>query len=223
MRGLLVDFGGVLTSNVFDVLRGVLPGGGTRPRPHQAAVPLRRRGARPARAPRDRDAPRGGVRGRVRRAARPRARRPDRPAVRRHRAGPADDRRGPRRPRGTGSSPACCRTPGAWRPTTRRSATSSTPTSSPPRRACASPTRASTRSPPSGWASPPTEIVFVDDLGFNLKPARAARHEPPSIHRRTRDGTDDPAARRSVLWGEASQLTSQRLGEVDRVSPNVLR
>ena len=41
------------------------------------------------------------------------------------------------------------------------------------RSACASPSRGSTRWPASCSASTPTECVFLDDLGINLKPAAA--------------------------------------------------
>ncbi len=42
-----------------------------------------------------------------------------------------------------------------------------------PGRRCASPTRRSTASCATSWASSPREAVFLDDLGVNLKPARA--------------------------------------------------
>ena len=39
--------------------------------------------------------------------------------------------------------------------------------------ACASPIRASTGTPATFWACSPEECVYLDDLGINLKPARA--------------------------------------------------
>ena len=69
--------------------------------------------------------------------------------------------------------PAWSRTPGA-RAATRATCwpSSSTASSSRARRASASPTRACTSSARSASASRPAECVFVDDLAFNLDPAR---------------------------------------------------
>ena len=70
MKGLLVDFGGVLTTNVLDSFRAFCEAEGLDPRGGQAAVPRGPAGARAAARARARRADRGGVRRALRRAAR---------------------------------------------------------------------------------------------------------------------------------------------------------
>ena len=73
VNGLLVDFGGVLTTNVFDSFRAFCVDRGPRSRRDQAALPRGPRGAPAGSRPRDRGGDRGRVRRALRRAARHRA------------------------------------------------------------------------------------------------------------------------------------------------------
>ena len=172
--GLLVDFGGVLTTNIFDSFRAFCEAEGIEPDDGARPLPRRPRRARPAR--------RAGDRGAARRRSSPAGsppssawptRRPDRPALRGHAARRGDARARCAAPRRPACAPGWSPTPGATGATTApRSPSSSTAWSSRARSACASPTPRSTSWAPGRSSLEPRACVFVDDLPGNLKPAR---------------------------------------------------
>ncbi len=102
-RALLIDWGGVLTTNLFASFHAYCVRAGIDPRKLRRALQRRPRGARAADRAGDGRARRGGLRAALRRAARRRARRADRRPVR-GRAARRGDGRG-RAPRARGRHP----------------------------------------------------------------------------------------------------------------------